>query len=118
MPREVKRGEIYWVDWSPGRGSEQTGIRPALIIQNDTGNEFSPTTIVASFSTAPERPYPFLIEVTATESGLREDSAVNLSQILTIDKSCLGDKCGQLTSQKMLEVDEAIKVSLGLVGLG
>ena len=115
MPEEVKRGEIYWVDRSPRRGSEQTGMRPALIIQNHTGNKFSPTTIVASMSTAPEKPFPFLVDVTAKESGLSQYGAVNLAQILTIDKTCLRDKCGQLSSQKMLEVDRAIKISLGLV---
>ncbi len=114
MSKEVKRGEIYWVDWSPGRGSEQSGLRPALIIQNDTGNKYSPTTIVASISTAPERPYPFLVRFTAAESGLKQDSAVNLSQILTIDQTCLGDKCGELSHMKMAEVDEAIKTSLAL----
>ena len=115
MPEEVKRGEIYWVDWSPGRGSEQTGIRPALIIQNHTGNKFSPTTIVASMSKAPEKSFPFLVEVTARESGLSQYGVVNLAQILTIDKTCLGDKCGQLSSRKMLEVDRAIKISLGII---
>ena len=114
MSKEVKRGEIYWVDWSPGRGSEQSGLRPALIIQNDTGNKYSPTTIVASISTAPERPYPFLVRFTVAESGLERDSAVNLSQILTIDQMCLGDKCGELDPTKMAEVDEAIKTSLAL----
>jgi len=114
MPREIKRGEIYWVDWSPGRGSEQIGIRPALIIQNNTGNRFSPTTIVASISTTPKRPYPFLVEFTAAESGLERDSAVNLSSILTIDQTCLGDKCGELHEGKMAEVNEAIKISLEL----
>ena len=117
VSREIKRGEIYWVDWSPGRGSEQSGVRPALIIQNDTGNRYSPTTIVASISTALERLYPFIVRFTIAESGLEQDSAVNLSAILTIDQTCLGDKCGQLISQKMLEVDEAIKLSLGLVEL-
>lgn len=114
MSREVKRGEIYWVDWSSGRGSEQSGVRPALIIQNDTGNRHSPTTIVASLSTAPERPYPFLVRFTAAESGLERDGAVNLSSILTIDQTCLGDKCGELSLTKMAEVNEAIKTSLAL----
>jgi len=114
MPREIKRGEIYWVDWSPGRGSEQSGVRPALIIQNDTGNRCSPTTIVSSISTAPEKPYPFLVRLTAVESGLERDSAVNLSSILTIDQMCLGDKCGELHNTKMNEVNEAIKISLAL----
>lgn len=115
MPhREIRRGEIYWVDWSPGRGSEQRGIRPALIIQNDTGNRLSPTTIVASISTAPERPYPFLVRLTAAESGLEKDSVVNLSAILTIDQSHLSNKCGELIPAKMAEIGEAIKVSLAL----
>ena len=114
MSREVKRGEIYWVDWSPGRGREQSGVRPALIIQNDTGNKHSSTTIVASISTAPERPYPFLVRFTASESGLKQDGAINLSSILTIDQACLGNKCGELSPMKMAEVNEAIKTSLAL----
>ena len=114
MSREIQRGEIYWVDWSPGKGSEQSGLRPALIIQNDTGNRSSPTTIVASISTAPERPYPFIVRFTIAESGLKQDSAVNLSAILTIDQTCLGDKCGELSKEKMAEIDEAIRRSLAL----
>ena len=116
MTDEVKRGEIYWVDWNPARGSEQAGIRPALIIQNDIGNKYSPTTIVASCSTALEKPYPFLVSITAKESGLYEGSQVNLSALLTIDKSRLGDKCGALSKKKMTEVDKAIKISLALDG--
>jgi len=114
MSKEIKRGEIYWVDWSPSRGSEQSGVRPALIIQNDTGNRCSPTTIVASVSTALEKSYPFLVRFTAAESGLRRDSMVNLSSILTIDQTCLGDKCGELNEIKMAEVNQAIRVSLAL----
>jgi mRNA interferase MazF len=110
---EIKRGEIYWVNWNPGRGSEQGGLRPALVIQNDTGNRFSPTTIVASISTAPEKPFPFLVEVPSSESGLPQKSAINLSQILTIDKSRLRDKCGNLSEKNMENVEQAIKVSLG-----
>jgi len=117
VPKNVKRGEIYWVDWEKGKGSEQYGVRPALIIQNDIGNKASPTTIVASLTTAPNKPYPFLVEFTSQESGLDEGGAVDLAAIQTIDKVRLGDKCGQLINQKMLEVDEAIKVSLGLVEL-
>jgi mRNA interferase MazF len=111
---EIKRGEIYWIDWNPGRGSEQSGIRPALIIQNDIGNKFSPTTIVAALTTAAEKPYPFLVEITAKESGLPKNSMVNLSAILTVDKSRLMNTCGKLSNLKMDEVDEAIKASLGL----
>ncbi len=114
MSRGVKRGEIYWVDWSPGRGSEQSGVRPALVIQNDIGNEYSPTTIIAACSKADVKPYPFIVPVTRQESGLPIDCRINLSAILTIDKSCLGDKCGELSKEKMAEVDKAIKRSLAL----
>lgn len=60
MAKDIRRGEIYWVNWNPGRGSEQSGLRPALVIQNDIGNKFSPTTIVAALTTAVEKSYPFL----------------------------------------------------------
>ncbi|MFQ5987425.1 MAG: type II toxin-antitoxin system PemK/MazF family toxin [Dehalococcoidia bacterium] len=110
----IKRGEIYWVDWSAGRGSEQSGLRPALVIQNDVGNQYSPSTIVAAITTAFTKPYPFVVAITASESGLPEDSSINLSAIMTIDKTRLGDKCGQLSDAKMAEVDRAIKKSLGL----
>lgn len=112
---DIKRSEIYWVDWERGKGSEQAGIRPALIIQNDVGNRVSPTTIIASLTSAPNRTYPFLVEFTKEESGLEKDGAVDLAAIMTIDKMRLNDKCGQLTSRKMSEVDQAIKISLGLV---
>lgn len=114
MPVEVRRGDIYWIDWNPGRGSEQGGLRPALVIQNDIGNKYSPTTIVAALTTAVEKPYPFLVKVTAKESGIPKDSTVNLAVILTVDKARLGDKCGELKEEKMAEVDKAIKASLGL----
>ena len=112
--KDIKRSEIYWVDWSEGKGSEQSGIRPALIIQNDIGNEVSPNTIIASLTTAPNKPFPFLVHFTANESGLNKDGAVDLASIMTISKDRLGDKCGQLNKNKMLEVDRAIGVSLGL----
>jgi len=114
MPQDIKRGEIYWVDWSPSRGSEQSGLRPALVVQNDVGNKFSPTTIVAALTTAIEKPYPFLVKVTAKESGLPKDSTVNLAVILTVDKTRLRNKCGELSEARMLQVNEAIKASLGL----
>ena len=114
MTATIKRGDIFWVDWDASRGSEQSGHRPALIIQNDTGNRTSPTTIVAAITTAINREYPFLVNITAAESGLPRDSTVNLSAILTIDQTRLGEKCGSLSQAKMNEVDEAIRVSLGL----
>lgn len=111
---DIKRGEIYRVDWERGKGSEQEGVRPALIIQNDVGNKVSPNTIIASITTAPNPPYPFLVEFTKEESGLEKDGTVDLGSIITIDKMRLSDKCGQLPSRKMSEVDQAIKISLGL----
>lgn len=114
MAQEVRRGEIYWVDWSPGRGSEQAGIRPALIIQNDLGNKFSTNTIVASVTTAIDRLYTFQVKVSPEESGLPRLSIIDLASLETVDKGRLKDKCGELSSEKMAQVDEAIKVSLGL----
>jgi mRNA interferase MazF len=114
MVKEIKRGEIYWVDWNPARGSEQSGSRPALVIQNDVGNKYGLTTIVAALTTMMGKPYPFMVKVTDKESGLPKDSMINLSQILTIDKTRLTDKCGELTEAKMAEVNEAIKASLGV----
>ncbi len=114
MPAEVKRGEIYWVDWSPRRGSEQGGIRPALVIQNDVGNRLSPNTIVASITTAPNKTYPFMVRCTPEESGLERESVIDLASIMTVDKLRLGQKCGQLNEAKMEEVNRAIRVSLDL----
>ena len=114
MPNDIKRGEIYWVDWSPGRGSEQIGERPALVIQNDTGNKYSPTTIVAACSTAQVKSYPFVVPIKKDESGLDRDTNVNLAIILTIEQSRLLKKIGHLSDKKMSEVDKAIKASLGL----
>jgi mRNA interferase MazF len=114
MAKEIRRADIYWVDWNPARGSEQSGKRPALVIQNDSGNQYSSTVIVASITTAINRPYPFLVHLTPAQSGLERDSSIDLAMILTIDKARLGQKCGALTPSLMLEVDQAIKVSLGL----
>jgi len=114
MPKEVKRGEIYWVNWNPRRGSEQGGARPALIIQNDIGNKSSPTTIVGACSRAEVKEYPFIVFLEETEGGLPFKCHVNLSAILTIDRSRLGDKIGELDNVKMAEVDEAIKHSLSI----
>jgi mRNA interferase MazF len=114
MAREIHRGEIYWTDWNPARGSEQSGKRPALVVQNDMGNLYGSTVIVSSVTTAYKKPYRFMVQVTSEQSGLPQDSTIDLAQIMTIDKSRLCDKCGQLNLAKMQEVDEAIKVSLGL----
>lgn len=108
-----KRGEIWLVNFNPGRGSEQKGLRPALIIQNDTGNQYASTTVVAAITTTIKR-YPVIVLISQREGGLKESSTVNLAQILTIDKGRLIKRLGQLGDDKMHEVDEAIKVSLGI----
>jgi mRNA interferase MazF len=109
-----KRGEIYLVDFNPARGSEQAGERPAMVIQNDTGNLYSPTTIVAACSTAINKPFPFMFNITAKESGLNYDSSVNLAQILTIDKNRLVKMIGSLPASKIINLNNAIINSLGL----
>ena len=114
MMETVKRGEIYWVDWGKGKGSEQSGIRPALIIQNDIGNELSPNTIIASLTTASNKPFPFLVHCTAKESGLIADSTVDLASLVTISKTRLSEKCGRLSEEKMREVNAALCISLGI----
>ncbi|MBI4203327.1 MAG: type II toxin-antitoxin system PemK/MazF family toxin [Chloroflexi bacterium] len=111
----VKRGEIYLVHWSPGRGSEQTGIRPALVVQNNLGNQSGPTTIVATISTRRRRQYPFHVEIAPTESGLSYPSVVKCEQIQTVDQTRIGRLLGILGAEKMQEVDTALRWSLGLV---
>lgn len=111
----IRRGEIYWVDWSPGRGSEQGGLRPALVIQNDIGNQYSSTTIVVAVSTkVPPKAYPFQVLISSSESGLPENSVVKCEQIMTIDSTRLRERLGQLPFAKIVEVDSAICRSLGL----
>ena len=111
----TRRGEVYYVDWSPGRGSEQAGIRPAVIIQNDVGNQFSPTTIIAAISTRRRGAYPFQVAITAQESGLPQDSVVKCEQIQTVDQARLGSVVGVLRQERMQDVDLALHRSLGLV---
>lgn len=110
----VKRGEIYLVDWSPGRGSEQTGSRPAIVLQNDTGNKFSSTTIVAAVTTASGKTYPFQVYLKPEECGLDKSSTVLLEQILTVDKRRLVKKIGQVSTEKLYEIEKAVHNSLGL----
>ena len=108
-----KRGEIWLVNWDPARGSEQAGKRPALIIQNDIGNEKAPTTIVAAISSTVRR-YPMNVEVSPPEGGLKRASIIKTSQILTISKERLEKRLGSLTRDSMNEVDRAVKLSLSL----
>jgi len=106
-----RRGEIWLVNFNPGRGSEQKGIRPALVIQNDTGNIYASTTIVAAI-TSTIKEFPVTVVVSASEGGLKQRSMVNLAQLLTIDKGRLQKRLGNLSDSAMEHVDEAIRVSL------
>ena len=110
-----KRGEIWTVNFNPGRGSEVKGPRPALILQNDIGNQYAATTIVAAITTTIKK-YPVTVIIPDRVGGLKETSIVNLAQILTIDKGRLIKKLGSLEKDRMDEVDGAIKVSLGIAG--
>src|SRR4051812_45392970 len=114
MPRP-KRGEIYWIDFSPARGSEQRGKRPGGVVQNDTGNQHSNTTVVVSVTTTPlTRPYPFAVALAAGEGGLRDASVVHCEQLLTIDQDRLGSIIGTLSEDRMLQIDAALRYELAL----
>ena len=111
----VKRGDIYYADLSPVVGSEQGGVRPVLILQNDVGNRYSPTVIAAAItSKLGKARLPTHIDVYANRLGLAKDSVVLLEQIRTIDKKRLGEKMGHLDEDVMRAVDDAITVSFGL----
>lgn len=115
---EYKRGDIWLANLDPVIGSEQGKTRPVLIIQNDIANEYSPVVIVAALTTAVgPKEYPTEVRVRAPEGGLKQDSVVLLNQIRTIDKQRLIAYWGRLSPETMRKVDEALKISLGLVHL-
>ncbi len=112
----VKRGDIYYADLSPVVGSEQGGVRPVLIIQNDIGNKYSPTVIAAAITSQINKAkMPTHIELSAEEYGLNKDSVVLLEQIRTIDKKRLREKIGHLDAELMTSVNDALSISFGLV---
>ena len=116
MNANVKRGEIYYADLSPIVGSEQGGLRPVLIIQNNIGNKFSPTVIAAAItSRQTKHKLPTHIEINASICGLQKNSVILLEQMRTLDKSRLKEKIGELTAEYMAYVDDAILVSLGII---
>lgn len=114
QPR-FRRGDIWTVDLEPVVGSEQGKARPALIIQNDIGNLYSPVLIVATLTSGENAHYDVEVEVKAPEGGLHHDSLVLLNQIRTVDKRRMGRYWGRLSTATMERVDDAIKISLGLV---
>lgn len=112
--KKVKRGDIYYADLSPVVGSEQGGKRPVIVVQNNTGNEFSPTVIVAVLTSKLKKRLPTHIDIISGEGNLAMDSTVLLEQIKTIDKTRLKKYIGSVTEQKMGEINQAMLVSLGL----
>jgi len=106
---DIKRGEIYYVDWG-----EESGIHPALIIQNDIGNRYSDSTIVAYITHTVKKDLPILVEFKDHETSLPHGGSINLARIMTIPKTLLRDKLGRLSSVRMADINKAIKESFGL----
>ena len=113
----VRRGDIYYADLSPVVGSEQGGIRPVLIIQNDVGNRYSPTVIAAAITSKTDKnKLPTHIPIEAKDCGLQKDSVVLLEQVRTLDKRRLKERMGSVDRQAMQEINRALSVSFGLIG--
>lgn len=113
---EIKRGDIYYANLSPVVGSEQDGLRPVLIVQNDIGNKFSPTVIALAITSKAKINMPTHIKIDGEKYGLEKDSIILAEQIRTLDKSRLKEKIGFLDTENMLKVKEALKVSFSLRG--
>ena len=112
--REVKRGEVFYADLSPVVGSEQGGVRPVLVVQNDVGNKYSPTVIAAAVtSKLTKAKLPTHIEISGKTFGLQRDSVILLEQIRTLDKRRLKERIGVLPVSTMRRVDGALLISLG-----
>ena len=110
----IRRGDIYYADLSPVVGSEQGGLRPVLIVQNDVGNKYSPTVIAAAITSKMSKAkLPTHIDVTASQVGLLKDSVILLEQIRTIDKLRLKERVGHLDDNTMWSVNDALSVSFG-----
>ena len=111
----IKRGDIFYADLNPVVGSEQGGMRPVLVIQNDVGNEYSPTTIIAAITSQLDKArLPTHVELTKELCGLEKNSVILLEQIRTIDKRRLQDKVSTLGTELMSRVNKALEISLGL----
>lgn len=112
----IKRGEIFFAELNPVQGSEQGGNRPVLVVQNDIGNQFSPTTIVLAITSQINKAkLPTHVELSKERTGLEKDSVILAEQVRTIDKSRLRHKVAVLSGDIMTKVDRALEVSLGLV---
>lgn len=114
----VKKGDLYFADLSPVVGSEQGGVRPVLVVQNDVGNKYSPTIIVAAVTSQTSKAkLPTHVELAATQGGLSKNSVVLLEQLRTIDKQRLKERIGALSDTQIPYVDAALGVSLGIANL-
>ncbi len=111
----VKKGDLYFADLSPVVGSEQGGVRPVLVVQNDVGNRYSPTIIVAAITSQTKAELPTHVKLEAADGGLSKNSVVLLEQLRTIDKKRLKEHIGCLSQAQMPGVDQALSVSLGIV---
>ena len=112
----VKRGDVYFADLSPVVGSEQGGIRPVLVIQNDIGNRFSPTVIIAAITAQIQKAkLPTHVEIEAEQHGFERNSVILMEQIRTIDKQRLTDKITHLDEEMMRKVNDALQISVGLI---
>ncbi len=112
----VSRGDIFYANLNPVIGSEQGGVRPVLILQNDIGNKYSPTTIVAAITSKIKKAkLPTHVELDSSNFDLEKDSVILLEQVRTIDKRRLKEKIARLDEETMREIDQALQISLGLV---
>ena len=117
--KDIKRNEIYYADLNPVIGSEQGGVRPVLVVQNDVGNKYSPTVIAAAVTSKINKAkLPTHIELNAAEYGLSKDSVVLLEQIRTLDKRRLKERIGALPTATMKRVNDALLISLGFAANG
>ena len=115
----IKRGEVYYADLSPVVGSEQGGFRPVLILQNDIGNKYSPTVIVAAITSQINKAkLPTHLSIKADQFGIAKDSVILLEQLRTIDKKRLRERVCHIDSDNMKKIDYAVKISLGLIDMG
>lgn len=115
----VKRGDIYYADLSPVVGSEQGGIRPVLVLQNDIGNKYSPTVIVAAITSQINKSkLPTHLSIRADQFGIAKDSVILLEQLRTIDKKRLRERVCHIDNDNMKKIDYALKISLGLIEVG
>ena len=111
----IKKGDLYFADLSPVTGSEQGGIRPVLVVQNDVGNKYSPTIIVAAVTSRRNKAdLPTHVEIAADGNGLSKNSVILLEQLRTIDKTRLKERIGTMDRNRLPEVNEALSVSLGI----